>query len=63
MKNIKILFLILFLIFFSCRTKKVTRTYRYEIRDYNGYYFQYYEPPTYNSVPYKKDSLIIEKRK
>lgn len=53
----------MFLIFFSCRTKKVTRTYRYEIRDYNGYYFQYYEPPTYNSVPYKKDSLIIEKRK
>lgn len=61
MKKIKILFLILF--FLGCSTKKITRTYRYEIRDYNGYYFQYYEPPTYNSVPYKKDSLIIERIK
>jgi hypothetical protein len=56
--KIKILILVS-LLFFSCKSKKVTKSSTYEMRFYKGYYFQYYDPGAYGTIPYKKDSVTI----
>ena len=57
-------FLIVGLVLFGCKTTKpLKHTTQTNIRSYKGYYFQYYDPGTYKSVPYQNDTILINNYK